>query len=153
FCPDGRSLFVFDKAQKRSFRTGVANIASEQRFYDLPPNPTGAADSQVVEKTFSTLEGGYAAAVRELLDEVEKREEFTPGPSERNLAVAHFLALQFCRTREFRDTYKRMLEGLSKAVAKKHELVRQAMAARGEVVADAMPEINVPESQEPLQHA
>src|SRR3954447_22384269 len=77
FCADGKSLFVFDKATRCSFETGVANIASEQRFYDLPPGPDGGGDSQVIEKTFSQLERGYAQAVREFLDEVERYDGFT----------------------------------------------------------------------------
>lgn len=79
FCADGRSLFVFDKAKQRPFKSRVENIASEQGFYDLPPGPRGGGDSQIIENTFSGLEGRYAAAVRDLIDEVQREDRFTPG--------------------------------------------------------------------------
>jgi len=152
FCVDGKSLFVFDKGSKRSYKTGVANLASEQRFYDLPTG-TDDGDSQVVEKTFSQLEGRYATALRELLNEVERWHGFTPGVSERNLGVAHFLVFQFCRTREFRDTHARMVEELSAAVAKKHEMVRQHLASQGMGGGPPMSPITIPEERAPLEHA
>ena len=132
FSADGKNVFVFDA--KKMFKTGVANIGNEQLFYELPPGPSGSDDSQVFEKAFSVLEAGYSNAVQELLSEVELRGRFTPGPSERNLGVAHFLAMQFCRTREFRDTHARMLEQLGNVIANKHEFARQHMAAQGEVI-------------------
>jgi hypothetical protein len=153
FCADGKSLFVFDKVKCSSFKTGVANVASEQRFYDLPPAPGGGGDSQVVEKAFSQLEGAYAAAVRDLLDEVQRDDGFTPGVTERNLGVAHFLVFQFCRTRGFRDTYARMVEELAVAVAKKHELVRQHLASQGLGAGPPMSPIIIPEDSAPLEHA
>ncbi len=153
FCPDGRSLFVFDKVTKRSFQTGVANIASEQRFYDLPPGPGSAGHPQVVENAFSRLEAGYADSVRDLLEEVDRHGRFTVGPSERNLGVAHFVALQYCRTRGFRDMHASMVQGLSAAVAEKHDMIRRHLAANDELVGDAMPLTTVSEENAPLEHA
>ena len=153
FSADGKNIFVFDKVAKKSFKTGVANIGSEQLFYELPPGPSGSDDSQVVEKAFSVLEAGYSNAVQELLSEVELRGRFTPGPSERNLGVAHFLAMQFCRTREFRDTHARMLEQLGNVIANKHEFARQHMAAQGEVIEVEPPLKPATGEMVPLQHA
>jgi hypothetical protein len=95
FSANGNSVFVFDKVQQRSFRTAVANVANEQRFYDLPPAPGGGGDSQVIERAFSQLESGYATAIQALLDEVERHGRFTPGITERNLGVAHFVVSQY----------------------------------------------------------
>src|SRR5271166_6842894 len=64
FSADGKNVFVFDKVAKKSFKTGVAKIGSEQLFYELPPGPSGSDDSQVVEKAFSVLEAGYSNAVQ-----------------------------------------------------------------------------------------
>lgn len=153
FCVDGKSLFAFDKVKQSSFKTGVTNVASEQRFYDLPPAPSGGGDSQVVEKAFSNLESGYAAAVRDLLDEVQRDDGFTPGITERNLSVAHFLVFQFCRTRGFRDTHVRMVEEFSAAVAKKHEFVRQHLASQGLGGGPPMSPITIPDERASLEHA
>lgn len=153
FCADGKSLFVFDKIKQKSFKTGVANVASEQRFYDLPPAPGGGGDSQVVEKAFSRMEGGYAAAVRNLLDEVYCNNRFSSGITERNCSVAHFLVFQFCRTRGFRDTHARMVEELSAAVAKKHEFARQHLASRGLSGGPPMSPVTIPDERASLEHA
>ncbi|MHB8973723.1 MAG: DUF4238 domain-containing protein [Pirellulaceae bacterium] len=153
FCADGKSLFVFDKVKQNSFKTGVANVASVQRFYDFPPAPDRGGDSQIVEKAFSKLEGGYAAAIRDLLDEVQRNGGFTPGIIERNLGVAHFLVFQFCRTRGFRNTYARMVEEFSAAVAKEHELVRQHLASQGLGGGPPMSPITIPDEMASLEHA
>lgn len=47
--PSGK-LFVFDKPRRAVFQTGPRNLASEQGFYDLPPD--FSVDAQAVEKTF-----------------------------------------------------------------------------------------------------
>ena len=90
--------------------------------------------------------------MRELLEQVDRHGRFTVGPSEHNCGVAHFLALQYCRTRGFRDMYARMTQDLSAAVAKKHEMIRRHFAAKGEVIGD-MPLSAVSEENAPLEHA
>lgn len=153
FCADGKSLFAFDKVKQKSFKAGVANVASEQRFYDLPPPPGGGGDSQVVEKALSQLEAGYAVAISDLLDEVQRNGVFTPGITERNLGVAHFLVFQFCRTRGFRDTHARMVEEFSAAVAKKHEFARQHLVSQGLGGGPPMSPITIPDERASLEHA
>jgi hypothetical protein len=43
-----RSIFVFDKALKKSFRSSIENVASEHFFYELPP--WEGRDTRAVEK-------------------------------------------------------------------------------------------------------
>src|SRR5438067_242647 len=95
FCPDDQTLCAFDKPSKKVFRTGVANIACEQGFYDLPPGH--GTDFQVVEKAFSTFEGQAASAISELLGEVEQERCFNAWDSDRRMTLASFLVLQDCR--------------------------------------------------------
>ncbi|HTU91364.1 MAG TPA: DUF4238 domain-containing protein, partial [Gemmataceae bacterium] len=36
FCKDGQQLFAFDKTNRKSVQTSVANVALEHYFYDMP---------------------------------------------------------------------------------------------------------------------
>jgi len=153
FSTDSKSACVFDKVTKKSFKTGVANIATEQHFYDLPPEFTNRGDPQAVETVLSIFENKYAIAIRDLLDEVKQKDGFTPGPSERNRTIAHFLVMQYCRTREFRDTFTYAIRELSSAVAKKHEFAQRYKAERGEVIKSENPIIPIPPGITPLEHA
>jgi len=65
FMSADENVFVFDKASRKVFATGVRNLASEQGFYNLPPDVS--SDHQAVEKTFSQLEGDAKRVIDNLL--------------------------------------------------------------------------------------
>jgi hypothetical protein len=153
FCHDGRTLFTFDKAEGKSFRTGVDNVASEKRFYDLPPNPSGTSDFQAVEKAFSVIEDGTARVLTDLIAEIEADRSFDLQQPERKTAIAFFLALQHCRTREFRDTLGRISQAVSEAVAKKHAFAAEHLARKGEKVVVQPLDLGFPKEIDPLHHA
>jgi hypothetical protein len=96
-----KSIFVFDKALERSFRSSIENVASEHFFYELPPLP--GRDTKAVEKIWGGLEKEFARIISDLVKEVEYCGKFTPGKSERNRGLAALLVMQSIRTREYRE--------------------------------------------------
>jgi len=44
FSADDKTIWVYDKSSKKSFRTGVANIAAERFFYDVAPDSVSSRD-------------------------------------------------------------------------------------------------------------
>jgi hypothetical protein len=146
FSPDGTTVYGFDKSSKKSFKTHLRNVAAERFFYDIPPHSVSSGDPQGVEKTLSAWEGLYAPAIRVLIDEVVQTGRFTPGWSERNQIIAHFLVIQYIRTREFRNSFGSMIAQLS--------FVRsRLMAKRGETVVSKNPIEPIPHDMPSLAHA
>lgn len=113
FTEDGRRLFVFDKATKRSFPSNIKNVAAERYFYDIPQDdaPTGV-DVQIVEKALQHIEDGYVRAVTRLLRDVHERRLIHQDDKAR---LAHFIMIQLFRTREFRNFYRESTEKATKA--------------------------------------
>jgi hypothetical protein len=152
FAPDGKSLFVFDKIAKRIFRAGTPAIASEHLFYDIPDPEKGIDEEQVVEKTFADLEGDYAIAIREVVAEVEADNRFTTGSTERYVTIAHFVATQFCRTREFRNTSVQLQQAMWEKIAKTVDRMREDYAVVGQTVAP-LPELDLEAAESSKGHA
>ena len=88
-------LHVFDKHTSRSFPSNAKNVASESRFYDFQIGEHEAT----LEPKLAELEG----ASKPLLDRIlEKDSASVLSDSEREL-IAAFLAVQFTRTKAFRE--------------------------------------------------
>lgn len=88
-------LNVFDKHNGRSFPTNAKNVASESRFYDFR---LGEQES-TLEPFLSKLEGEMKPLLEKILDQ-DSVAFLSDG--ERHL-VAEFLAIQFTRTKAFRE--------------------------------------------------
>jgi hypothetical protein len=114
-------IWVFDKETKKSFKTNVKNIASEKEFYDLPDitveHSNGLFDKQVIEKHFSqNIEGDF----KKLLDRIRVRFVMSHKPEnsiaiedETKIQLSYHIALQYLRTRDFRDNFKLLEERLA----------------------------------------
>ena len=87
FTYDGLQLYSFDKIDRRKFTAGIDDVATQRFFYDIPGIPN--IDAQVIEDLLAIRESDFAGAVAELLDEVENKGTFTPGPTERQSGKAH----------------------------------------------------------------
>lgn len=88
-------LHVFDKHTSRSFPSNAKNVASESRFYDFQLEEHEAT----LEPRLAELEG----ASKPLLDRIlEKDSVAVLSKAEREL-TATFLAVQFTRTKAFRE--------------------------------------------------
>ncbi|MGP0066281.1 MAG: DUF4238 domain-containing protein [Isosphaeraceae bacterium] len=129
FSPDGRFIYVFDKITKRTSRPGIKSTACEPAFYDVPPEFVVTGNPQAMEDVLSAFESKHAEAMRGLLEEVQKTGSFTPGPSDRNQILAHFLIIQASRTREFRDSFTAMMH---KAIAFGEDIFAAARNSRME---------------------
>lgn len=88
-------LHVFDKRTSRSFPTNAKNVASESRFYDFQIEGQDAT----LEPKLAQLEG----ATKPLLERILTADSVAViGGTEREL-IATFLAVQFTRTKAFRE--------------------------------------------------
>jgi hypothetical protein len=127
FADDSGRLYCCDKATGKVFRPGVANVASEQGFYDLPPQ--FAADPQVVEREFTRLEGDARPLFDRLLADVEANGRFEAADPTWRRDVAAFVALQDCRTRSFRQGFEQMAAAITAALAARRGPAAPADAA------------------------
>lgn len=98
-------LHVFDKQTGRSFSTNARNIASESRFYDCQIGGIKAT----MEPFLSSLESATKPLFEKLLaaDSIE-----TLGAEER-FQICKFFAVQFTRTKAFREQSRALTQMLS----------------------------------------
>jgi hypothetical protein len=144
FSVDATHVWAFDKFTNKSFAPNIRNVAAEQFFYDVPPASNPFGNPRVVEETLSELESHYVSAIRDLLDEVRQNRRFSPGRSPRNEVLAHFLLIQACRTREFRDTMTDAYRKLMIASKDMRAFMKKKLADKGEEVMpdrEALPEM------------
>jgi hypothetical protein len=118
FTSDGDSLFVFDKIQRKVFRSNIINVACETYFYDLPED--GAAqvgiDRQAVEKLLADIDRGFSSAVDGLLKAVAERKKRRIIKPSQKQAMAYFLTMQLLRTREYRNLIAESMEKMGEAL-------------------------------------
>src|SRR5579884_284351 len=123
--PETGNIPTFDKITKRAYETSVWNVAQERFFYDLHPDAikpefrnTGI-DPQVCEKGLAAIEGYFARALDALLGTGEPRGIH---PDLRKMLAVQ-VAIQWMRTRRYRDTMVELTEKTAQAQA--DELVRR----------------------------
>lgn len=90
-------VWVYDKANDRSFSTNVKNIASESRFYDFEI----AGEVVTLEPLLSKLEGIAKPLVKKILD----ADSVASLSAEDKVLMAAFLSVQLARTRAFREQW------------------------------------------------
>jgi hypothetical protein len=111
-----RKIWVFDKNEESVFRTSVRNIASEKAFYDL--TVTGDEGEKVAvdfERTFSKMEKEADKAIKKLIH-LETISRLSPQDL---YWIAVFVATQFMRTKQFRNTFKKLTEDLAEKIKNK----------------------------------
>lgn len=118
FADAHHQLYIFDKFERRSYRTQVGNIANERYFYDFPQDDNSDSDgiaeadiqisykykgdmpnAQVLEDTFSVLEGDYSTAFRDIQQTIAERKSLSV---KQKFILSHFIAVQYRRTPEHR---------------------------------------------------
>jgi hypothetical protein len=110
FCDDREQLYVFDKWERRVFRTSPRNVAAERAFYDLEA-PDGRRLS--VEGPLGELEGKTAAIISQILD----REEIGFLDDSDRRTLASFAAVQHVRVRGHRERFKDMSQKLVERIS------------------------------------
>ena len=109
-------VWVYDKQCGRSFQTNAKNVASENRFYDFVID----GETYSLEDSLSKIESRTKPVISKILgsDSISVLDL-----EERNI-LSWFLAIQFIRTRSFREQWaelprilRRKLESLGEEVA------------------------------------
>lgn len=112
FTNSGSQIFVFNKFEQRSFPSNVKNVASERFFYDLPQDVTQPENVQIIERLFSELEkrqGKFMHHIHRKIDgffslrHIGKAYSTNVLTIEQKRDLACIAAIQFLRTREFRN--------------------------------------------------
>ena len=101
-------LHVFDKATNRNFVTNAKNVASESRFYDFQIDDA----KLTIEPALSKLESD----AKPLLDRMIKTGTVSGLTAEERARLCAFFAVQFTRTKNFRERFKSMNELLLERV-------------------------------------
>lgn len=121
FADNTKQLHIFDKLKEegtRIYRTSPNNIANEVFFYDEPENKTLIEDKgkQIAEKALCELEGKAVDIIREINRDLEEGRK--PNlKTENRLFLAYYIAVQFLRTKEYRDLLIEISEKTFRAVA------------------------------------
>jgi len=105
-------LWVFDKAERRTFKIKPENIAGENRFYDIPELEKSGADRHLMESQLSGIESNVQKITECWLSQVKERERVEIPNTNREI-VSLFLTLQLIRTVEYRTVllqFVRMLK-------------------------------------------
>jgi hypothetical protein len=125
FSADGRHVYAFDKIDGRVFLASFKDVAQEAYFYDYQPgtfqadDPTVPFDHQQVEKILSQIEGNAATIMRNLFDRVEAYGM----TADDILEFAPYVALQWMRTKEYRECLVALANANSQAIA--NDLVKK----------------------------
>jgi hypothetical protein len=97
-------LHVFDKQTGRTFVTNARNVASESRFYDFQLGEVNAT----IEPSLSKLEANTKLLFERML-ELDSVDALNPTEK---IEVCAFFAVQFTRTRNFRERWRALPEML-----------------------------------------
>jgi hypothetical protein len=116
-------IFVYDKISKRSLSLkgmNVKNVASETYFNDfpeevLPAEIRGKRESQLIENNFSALEVDFCKILGNVITAYNNQNKANINSiflldQETKQKLSYFLMLQIIRTRNFRNTMKRVFE-------------------------------------------
>ncbi len=121
FSSDEKRIFVYDKVLQKSFQNAILDVAQESHFYRLPDNlktqdgkTICVDDPLIVEKTFQKIEGRANQDIQTLV-ELSARASI-PTETRENLSV--FLAIQFLRTRAYRNLVVETAEKFMQALAR-----------------------------------
>jgi len=114
-------LFLFDKFTQKVVPTNVRDAGSGSYFYDLPqklmPPEADEIDEQIVEKALGEMESVFAVALDKSLATVERKRRIN---QKQKPAMAFFMALQFLRTPEQRQSGIELEEALANVLLKFH---------------------------------
>lgn len=93
---DNPNVFCFSKPDRRVFTTGIANIAGEKFFYDLPEDT-----NQEFENALANIEGDFSDAYDSLIDS----RDLGSLTDNDKYAIAYSIGIQELRTRARRDAF------------------------------------------------
>jgi hypothetical protein len=104
-------VWVFDKATGKRFRTNVRNVAAETGFYDFE-----LKDAKLtLEPALSDLEGKTATILKPIIRQASL-ESLT---QEDRHTLSYFLAVQFVRTKQWREMWAAFSEDFAESLRKR----------------------------------
>jgi hypothetical protein len=126
FSPNVKQIYVYDKVLGKEFLGGILDVAQESHFYRLPDNlktedgkPISVDDPLIVEKAIQKIEGRANQDIQTLIELPAGTS--IPAETRGNLSV--FLAIQFLRTRAYRNLIVETAEKFMRAIAR--ELIKE----------------------------
>src|SRR5262249_39498542 len=110
FVDENGTLWAWDKTRDESFPTKSRQVAAETHFYRMKELEEAGQDPQVIERQLSELETHISLITDQWLAwlrDMEPGEKVTIPDINRSV-VSLFIALQFLRTADVRDTLSRL---------------------------------------------
>lgn len=137
FANKSGKLFCFDKATDKVFSSSPGGLAQESNFYEIHPGTTEepVADN-AIEQQLQRIEQEFAPRLTKLIRNAD-RNRITP---EELSFFSPLVAIQWMRTRAFRDTAHELIEKFCQAHV--DDLVR--LNFQGAKATISLPEINLP---------
>jgi hypothetical protein len=111
FTENNEQIWVFDKRTNKKFKTNIKNVAAETGFYDFKV----AGHPVTFEHSLSEFESKAAKVVKGIV----KNESVADINEEERLLLSRFLALQFVRTKHWREMWENLTSDFVKSVRNK----------------------------------
>ena len=115
FAQKDKKIFVYDKFENRSFPTNINDIAQENCFYDLPSEIMDDKnhDTKIIEKILAEFDSIHAANLACILKRIKDKKRLFQEQKEK---LADFVALQYLRTKDFRETSIECFEEMTEKI-------------------------------------
>jgi hypothetical protein len=112
-----QQVWVFDKKTGKKFKSHVKNVASEKGFYDFGFK----GNKYTIEPSLSEIETHASRIIKDIV----RKESIADLSHEDMLFLSHFFALQFVRTRQFRQLFKDLSDTIGHTLKKRGEDISQ----------------------------
>lgn len=110
-------VWVFDKRTGKIFKSHVKNVASENGFYNF----RFKKNEYTIEPSLSEIETHASKIVKGIV----RKNSIADLSDEDMLFLSHFFALQFVRTKQYRQLFKDLSETLGDTLIKRGENISQ----------------------------
>lgn len=104
-------LNVFDKKTEKTFKTNCKNVACESRFYDFEIDENKLS----IEPSLSRIESKAKPIIKSIIEQ----ETLTNLSAEDRAHISIFLAVQFTRTKHFRENFNQIPRMLRETLYKR----------------------------------
>jgi hypothetical protein len=144
FTQTANIIWVFDKVRRRSWKKSIPNVASEDWFYETGSVPPASNHDQVVENSLSEEEGLFNTTVGNVLEDAERKGSVDFKKVDTRVILTRFVALQFVRTRQFRDMITNCMTTLAATLNEKQRFAYEKAKATGMEVEEPKPFVPEP---------
>jgi hypothetical protein len=110
-------VWVYDKATGNKFKSHIKNVASEQGFYDFKFK----GNELTIEPSLSNIESHASKIIKNIV----RKNSISDLSDEERLFLSHFFALQFVRTKQYRQLFRDLSETLGETLKTRGEDISQ----------------------------